>query len=47
MSKLRLGCYWAASCGGCEIAVLEIHEHLLDLLDRAEVVFWPCVADFK
>ncbi len=47
MSKLKLGLYWAASCGGCEIAVLEIHEKLLDLLDVAEIVFWPCIMDFK
>ena len=45
--KLRLGLYWAASCGGCDIAALEIHEHLLELLDRAELVFWPCVMDAK
>lgn len=47
MSKLRLGLYWAASCGGCEIAVLEIHEKILDLLAVADIVFWPCVMDFK
>jgi len=43
----RLGMYWAAGCGGCEIAVLEIHEHLLDLMDAVQIAFWPCVADFK
>lgn len=47
MSKLKLGLYWAASCGGCEIAVLEIGDRLLTLLEHAEVVFWPCAADFK
>ncbi|MCP4679308.1 MAG: oxidoreductase [Deltaproteobacteria bacterium] len=47
MSKLKLGLYWAASCGGCDIAVLEIHEKVLDLLEVAEIVFWPCVMDFK
>lgn len=47
MSKLKLALYWAASCGGCEIAVLEIHEKLLELLGVADIVFWPCVMDFK
>ena len=23
-SKLKLGLYWAASCGGCEIAIVEL-----------------------
>ncbi len=47
MSKLKLGMYWAASCGGCEISVLEVHEKILDLLDVADIVFWPCIMDFK
>lgn len=45
--KLRLGMYWASSCGGCDISVLEIAEHLLELIEVADLVFWPCVADFK
>ncbi len=45
--KLRVGMYWASSCGGCDIALLEIAEHLLDLIEVADIVFWPCVTDFK
>jgi len=47
LDKLKIGLYWASSCGGCEIAVLEIHEKVLDLLEVADIVFWPCVMDFK
>jgi len=47
MSKLKLGLYWAASCGGCDMAVLEIGDRLLTLVEHADIVFWPCVADFK
>ena len=47
MSKLKLGLYWAASCGGCDIATLEIHEKVLDLLEVADIEFWPCVMDTK
>jgi F420-non-reducing hydrogenase small subunit len=39
--------YWAASCGGCEIAVLNIHEKILDLDANFEVVFWPVTMDAK
>mgnify|MGYP000240575347 CR=1 FL=1 len=45
--KLKFGFYWAASCGGCEIAVLGLQEKLLDVAAAFEIVFWPCVMDFK
>jgi len=47
MAKPKLGIYWAASCGGCEIAVLAIHEKILDVANAFDIVFWPCVMDFK
>jgi F420-non-reducing hydrogenase small subunit len=39
--------YWAASCGGCEIAVLDINERILDLVKFADIVFWPVAMDIK
>jgi F420-non-reducing hydrogenase small subunit len=45
--KLKVGMYWASSCGGCDISLLEIGSRLLDLIKIADVVFWPCAADFK
>jgi len=45
--KLKIGMYWAASCGGCDISLLEIGPHLLELIEAADIVFWPCAADFK
>ena len=33
--------YWAASCGGCDIAVLNVHEVILDVAERFDIVFWP------
>jgi len=47
LGKLKFGFYWAASCGGCEIAVLDIDEKILDVLEIAEVVFWPVAMDVK
>lgn len=46
-NKLKIGMYWAASCGGCDISLLEIGPRLLELIELADIVFWPCVADFK
>jgi F420-non-reducing hydrogenase small subunit len=47
MSKLKLAAYWASSCGGCDIAIVELGEHLLELAQVADIVFWPCAMDFK
>jgi F420-non-reducing hydrogenase small subunit len=45
--KGKLALYWAASCGGCEIAVLGIDEKVLDVAAAFDIVFWPCVVDGK
>jgi len=47
MAKPKLALYWAASCGGCEIAILDIEEKILDVADFFDIVFWPCATDFK
>ncbi len=45
--KPKLAIYWAASCGGCEIAILNIGDKILAVDEAFEIVFWPCAADFK
>ena len=47
MTKPKFAMYWAASCGGCEIAVLNIHEKILDVDANFEVAFWPVAMDAK
>ncbi|MGQ9744322.1 MAG: oxidoreductase, partial [Candidatus Bathycorpusculaceae bacterium] len=47
MEKLEVAFYWAASCGGCEIAVLDINEKILDVVAKADIVFWPVAMDIK
>ena len=46
-AKPKMALYWASSCGGCEIAVLGLHEKILDVAEAFDIVFWPCVMDFK
>jgi F420-non-reducing hydrogenase small subunit len=46
-SKPKLALYWAASCGGCEIAVLAINEKILDVAAAFDIVFWPVAVDAK
>jgi F420-non-reducing hydrogenase small subunit len=45
--KLKIAFYWAASCGGCEIAVLDVNEKILDVVAAADIVFWPVAMDIK
>jgi len=45
--KLKIAFYWAASCGGCEIAVLDIDEKILDVAAIADILFWPVAIDTK
>jgi F420-non-reducing hydrogenase small subunit len=47
MPKLKLALYWAASCGGCDVAVLDINEKILDVAALADIVLWPIAMDFK
>jgi F420-non-reducing hydrogenase small subunit len=45
--KLKLGLYWAASCGGCDIAIVELREKILILDEVADILFWPVAMDYK
>ncbi len=46
-SKLKLAIYWGAACGGCCVSVLDVHEHLFDIVAAADLVFWPIALDTK
>lgn len=45
--KLKLAVYWAAACGGCDVAITHLNEKILDLAAATDIVFWPCAMDFK
>jgi len=45
--KIKLAVYWAASCGGCCVSVLDVHEKLFDVVAAADLVFWPIALDIK
>lgn len=46
-TKLKLAAYWAAACGGCCVSILDLHESILEVIDAADLVFWPIALDFK
>ncbi len=47
MPKLKVAAYWAADCGGCGVAILDINERILALAEAADIVFWPLAVDAK
>jgi F420-non-reducing hydrogenase small subunit len=47
MAKPKLALYWAAACGGCDVAVLDTNEKILDIANLVDIVFWPIAVDFK
>lgn len=46
-NKLKFAFYWGASCGGCEVAVLDINEKILDVAALADILLWPVAVDGK
>jgi len=45
--KPKVAFYWCASCGGCEEAVVDLAEGILDVVAAVDIVFWPVALDFK
>jgi F420-non-reducing hydrogenase small subunit len=45
--KLQIAIYWAAACGGCDVAVLDTNEFILDVAAAADIRLWPIAVDGK
>src|SRR3972149_4888115 len=45
--KPKVAFYWCASCGGCEEAVVDLAEAILDVVGAVDIAFWPVALDFK
>jgi len=45
--KLQIALYWGAACGGCDVAVLDTNEFILDVAAVADIRLWPIAADGK
>ncbi|HID42315.1 MAG TPA: oxidoreductase [Archaeoglobaceae archaeon] len=44
---MKLIVNWAASCGGCDVSILDCGKELLNLIEKVEVLYWPVALDFK
>ncbi|MFO7968022.1 MAG: oxidoreductase [Archaeoglobaceae archaeon] len=43
---MRVIVNWAASCGGCDVSLLD-NQNALDFAQNNEVLYWPVAVDFK
>ena len=39
--KLKVALHWLASCGGCDVAVVDVDEKILDVVELMDIFFWP------
>ncbi len=46
-AKVKIAMTWAAACGGCDVALLDLEAKLLELTRIADLVYWPVALDFK
>jgi len=44
---VRIAEEWLATCGGCEVTILDLGEALLDILPKLEFVHMPVIMDHK
>jgi len=45
--KIRIATEWLSGCAGCHVAVVDLHEKLLALIEAAEFVRIPVLKDEK
>ena len=45
--KLRLNTEWLCDCGGCHVALVDLHEKILQVLDVVEIGKCPVLTDVK
>jgi len=46
-AKPKVAFYWCASCGGCDEAVVDLGEAIVDVVEAIDIVMWPVAMDFK
>ncbi|MBF0225299.1 MAG: oxidoreductase [Desulfobacterales bacterium] len=45
--KTKVAIAWLSSCAGCDEAIVDLNESLIDLTDEMDIVFWPIALDYK
>ncbi len=45
--KVRLNTEWLCDCGGCHVAIVDLHEKILNVFDSVEILKCPVLTDEK
>ncbi len=45
--KRKIAIYWLGSCGGCDEAIIDLNESLLELASEVDIALWPIAIDAK
>ncbi len=45
--KVRLNTDWLCDCGGCHVAIVDLHEKILNVLEAVEIQKCPVLTDIK
>ena len=46
-TKITLNTEWLSDCGGCHVAVVDLHEKIIDVLGAVEIQHCPVLTDIK
>ena len=45
--KPKMAVCWLGGCGGCDEAIVDINEDILNLVAAFDVILWPVALDYK
>ena len=45
--KPKVAIAWLGACGGCDEAVVDLNEAILNVAEAVDIIFWPVALDFK
>jgi F420-non-reducing hydrogenase small subunit len=46
-AKPKAAICWLGACGGCDEAIVDLNEAILQVADAVDIVLWPVAMDFK
>jgi F420-non-reducing hydrogenase small subunit len=46
-AKPKVAICWLGSCGGCDEAVVDLNEVILQVTGATDIIFWPVAMDYK
>lgn len=47
VAKPKVAICWLGGCGGCDEAIVDLNEALLQVTSAVDIIFWPVAMDFK